>query len=169
MKFIGHPERFAFEIGERDDSNHALRHVDIWAGGVRLCIDDNIVYLDQFTNDLADEIGRCYHVSNFAKYLRGLSPVEMATFVLSTREKSSANYDIEGDSIYPYYSFLDLGPTTDNLTVFLFRDARKSFFVYFFWRESLRKQVAETFRVVELDFEEIISVTRDAMNTLLDT
>ena len=169
MKFIGHPDRFAFEIGEYQCPNHSLRHVDIWAGGVRLCTDDNSVYLDQFTNDLAEVIKRSYRISDFSKYLQGLPPVEMATFVCSTRDEGSANYDIEGDAIYPYYRFLDLGPTTDNLSAFLFRDAQRSFFVYSFWREATREGVADTFRVVELDFDEIISVTKDAMNTLLDT
>lgn len=168
-KFIGHRERFAFEIGEYRSSDHTLRHVDIWAGGVRLCIDDNTVYLDQFTNDLADEIKRSYRVRNFSKYLGDLSPVEMATFVSSTRDEGSANYDIEEDSIYPYYQFLNLGPTTDNLSAFLFRGDQRAFFVYSFWREALRKGEAETFQVVDLNFEEVISVCRDAMNTLLDT
>ena len=169
MKFIGHPDRFAFEIGEYQCPNHSLRHVDIWAGGVRLCIDDNSVYLDQFTNDLADEIKRSYRTSDFAKYLGGLTPVEMAAFVCSTREEGSANYDIEDDTIYPHYRFLDLGPTTDNLSAFLFRDTQRSFFVYSFWREALNKGGSEVYQVVELDFDEIISVTREAMNTLLDT
>ncbi len=167
MRFIGDPNRFAFEIGDYQCPNHSLRHVDIWAGGVRLCIDDNSVYLDQFTNDLADEIKRSYCINDFALYLGRLTPVEMATFVCSTREKNSPNYDIEGDSIYPFYRFLDLGPTTDNLSAFLFREAERSFFVYSFWRDASRKGLAETFQVVELDFNEIISVAKDAMNTLL--
>jgi hypothetical protein len=168
MKIIGHPERFAFEIGEYRDSRQ-LRHVDIWAGGVRLCIDDNTVYLSQFIDSLSDEIRRSYRISDFAKYLRGLSPIEMAVFVSSTREENSPNYGMENDSIYHHYMFLNLGPTTDNLVAFLFRDTQTSYFVYSFWRETLKTGDIETYQVVELEFDEIISVARDAMNTLLDT
>jgi hypothetical protein len=169
MKTIGHRKRFAFEIGEYQDPEHVGRRVDIWAGGVRLCTDDDHIHVGQFTNDLADEIKRRYRISDFGKYLRDLSPVEMAVFVSSTRKEGSPNYDIEDDSIYPHYRFLDLGPTTDNLSAFLFRDTQKSFFVHSFWREALRKNEPETYHVVELDFEEIISVSKDAINTLLDT
>jgi len=169
MKFIGHSDRFAFEIGDYDDSNPNLRHVDIWAGGVRLCTDDNSVYLGQFIHDLAEEIKGSYLIGDFANYLGGLSTVEMARFVSGTREEDSADYDVGEDRIYLHYQFLDLGPTTDNFSAFLFRDSNKAFFVYSFWRESSVEKEHDAFQVVVLDFDEIISVCRDAMNTLLDT
>jgi hypothetical protein len=167
MKIIGNRARFAFEIGEYRDAQ--LRRVDIWAGGTRLCVDDNSAYIPQFTTGLACEIKDSYRISDFSKYLHDLSPIEMAAFVCSTRDEDSPNYGIEDDSIYPRYKFLDLGPTTDNLISFLFRDTHTSFFVHSFWRDAWQKGLPRTYQVVELDFEEIMSVYKAAINVLLDT
>ena len=166
MKIIGDKNKFAFEIGGFDPENKSLRIVDIWADSTRLCVDDNTIYIPQFVNDLLMETKKSYSISEFDSYLKGLSPEEMAQFVLSTRDEKSLNYDLCDDRIYPTYRFLDLGPTTDNITAFMFRYNNVAFFTFSFWRKAYKSGVKETFHSVELEFENTMSICNKAIDTL---
>ena len=166
MKIIGNKNTFAFEIGAFDSESKSLRIVDIWANNIRLCIEDNTIYIPQFVNDLIMETKKSYNVSEFEKYLKGLSPEEMAHFVMSTRDEKSPNYDLCDDRIYPTYRFLDLGPTTDNITAFLFRQDDLAFLTFSFWREAIKLGGKETFDSIKLEFEQVISICNKAIAAL---
>lgn len=90
----------------------------------------------------------------------------MAEFVDSTRDEESENFFIHDDQIYRTYRFLDLEPTTDNLDCFLFRKDHEAYFVYSFWRDSWRQGKEEEFRLITLNFDQIISVCKEAWEIL---
>ncbi|MGJ8641325.1 MAG: hypothetical protein ACSHYA_18185 [Opitutaceae bacterium] len=75
MKMIGEKALFAIEIGRLNEESPPLRVVDIWAGGVRLCVDDNTAYLPQFTGDLKDELSRSFFSEKFETYFEGKTPI----------------------------------------------------------------------------------------------
>lgn len=166
MQIIGDTHQFAFEIGDYLEDIPSLRRVDIWAGGRRLCLDDDSVYVPQFIASLEDELGETHEVGRFNDYLRGKSPEEMARFVISTRDEESPNYDLCDDTLYPTYRVLDLGPTTDNISAFLFRDGNRAHLVYSLWREAWRQGEPERFVSVELDFEGFVSVLKESWEVL---
>jgi hypothetical protein len=112
------------------------------------------------------ETKKSYNISEFEKYLKGLSPEEMAHFVMSTRDEKSPNYDLCDDRIYPTYRFLDLGPTTDNITAFLFRQDDLAFLTFSFWREAIKLGGKETFDSIKLEFEQVISICNKAIAAL---
>lgn len=166
MKVIGDKSLFAFEIGDYCPDSPSSRSVDIWVGGHRLCLDDDSAYVSQYVTSLRDEINHDYDVSLFEDVFEGMTPEEMAAFVCSTREKESPNYNLYEDRLFPTYQFLDLGPTTDNIMAFLFMTGSKALLVYSLWREDKAKDLPMRFSTVRLDYEFIMSVLRQSVDTL---
>ena len=166
MKIIGDKKSFAFEIGDCLSHNPTFRAVDIWAGGRRLCLDDTSVYAGQFVASLKRETSKIYEIRLFEETLKGKTPEEMAHFVCSTREEESPNHGLHDDSIFPAYNFLNLGPTTDNIRAFLFRQNTGAHLVYSLWREDQKRSLPMRFHVVALDFDFVMSVLHRSIDIL---
>jgi len=165
MRIIGDKNRFAFEIGEYLENSRDLRRVDIWAGGIRLCTYDDMVYVGSYIGSLEHNIQRSYDVNLFKDLLAGKSPEEMAWFVASTYDEDHANFGLE-DKLFPSYRFLDLGETTDNFSAFLFRDGSKAVLTYSLWMDAKQNKVPEVFQPVSLDFEAIIQILKETVEIL---
>jgi hypothetical protein len=137
MKTFGDKATFAFEVGERVSGD--LRTVNIFIGGRNICCDDNKPYIPQFIGSIARSAEGLKTIDEYLKFERcfsGMTVEEAHEFVKSTRDENSENYDIEDDKIYLTHSFMDWGPTTDNVTSFLLPVENKFFLTYEFWRET---------------------------------
>ncbi len=165
IMLIGNKSSFAIEIGGLNSDHPDLRLVDFWAGNTRLCIDDNTAFVPQFLASLEWETQKTFCSPQHDKVLDHKTPVEMAIFIKSTRDEKSANYGLHDDEIYPIYSFLDLGPTTDNLSAFLFRRTNATHLVYSFWRDA-KVSGEEVYHTVEVDFDSVIQICRTAVKEL---
>ncbi|HEX4909540.1 MAG TPA: hypothetical protein VFV64_02115 [Permianibacter sp.] len=137
MRLFGDQSLFAFGVHEDDQAD--LRKVDIFIGGRNVCCDDNCVYLPHFAARLKDVVADHSMKDNswkYERYLAGMTVEQIHTFLMSTRDSESENYGLEDDRLYPYYRFLDWGPTTDNLTSFLFPFGNELYLTYEFWRDA---------------------------------
>lgn len=164
---IGQKETFAFEIGEVTEKS--LRIVDIIINNRYVCCDDNIVYVPQFITDLKYELSRIENLRNnkFQQYLNGKSITEIHKFIISTRHEESENYDLEGDEIYPYFRFMNLGPTTDNFSSFIFYKNNDLYITYEFWRETHtnKEEIGHVF-FTKVKKDEIIQYISETINML---
>ena len=164
---IGNKETFAFEIGLETEKN--LRVVDIIINNRYVCCDDNVAYVPQFSNDLKSELEKLENLQkdSFLNYLSGKSIEEIHQFIDSTRGEESENCNLEDDKIYPYFRFLDLGPTTDNFTCFLFFKKNDLYVTYQFWRDTHqnKEELGKVF-FAKIDKEEAIYIISETIKTL---
>lgn len=169
MKLIGDKRYFAFEIGDITQTN-VLIPIDTWLNNTRLTVDDNMAYLPQYYNDLKNTILRDYTLDKFGDYLEGRSPEEAHGFISSTRDEGSENCAIEDDQIYPYYRFMDWGPTTDNIMSFMFPVETGLCVTYEFWGDSEYDGLERKVNYIILQKEQIIPVfleLRDYLEPIL--
>ena len=114
---LGDKGRFAAEVGEWD---HALCRVDLWAGGKWLTCNDSMVFVEQFRRDVLETAARLRSGQGSPVPFDDLIP-EAAHRRLMHRagadDESEADYELRSR-----FRALSWGPTTDNVTVHLFRD-----------------------------------------------
>ncbi|MFG2302482.1 hypothetical protein [Actinacidiphila glaucinigra] len=128
---LGEKNRFAAEVGEWE---HSLRRVDLWAAGQWLTCDDNMAFVGQFRSDVLDTVA----------WLRsgGGSPMpfdDLSPEATHRRLMQRSGADDETEEEYEFRSqfrVLSWGPTTDNLTAYLFRDTDRLVLTVQFWREE---------------------------------
>ncbi|WP_448321049.1 hypothetical protein [Streptomyces sp. CO7] len=150
---LGDKSLFAAEVGEPGP----LCRVDLWAAGRWLTCGDNMVYVPQFRHDVLDA----------AAWLRsgGGSPLPFdgwSATAAHRRLRQLAGEESEaGYRMHSRFRFLDWGPTTDNVTAYLFRHGGHLVITAEFWREDhlLRhpEDVGAVF-VVELPTDECIRI-----------
>jgi hypothetical protein len=123
---FGNPQGFAIELGSSFETSptSGLRVVDIWAAGRELCCDDNRVFVPQFCLSIEATITWLLWDHDLSLPSPDLSPEE------NHRRVKTDPKEREG------YRFLDWGPTTDNLTAFLFQRDRSMLITFEFWRET---------------------------------
>ncbi|MEU0957060.1 hypothetical protein ABZ353_32740 [Streptomyces niveus] len=156
---LGDKHRFAAEVGEWDDT---LCRVDLWAAGQWLTCDDNMAFVKQFR--LA--------VLNTAEWLRSgqgspppftdLPPVathRRLTLRAGDDDETEAEHELRGR-----FQALTWGPTTDNVTAYLFRDGDCLTITLQFWREP-PEQAAEIF-VAEIPVAEFAETLEDLVAVL---
>ncbi|MFJ8827666.1 hypothetical protein ACIREE_38740 [Streptomyces sp. NPDC102467] len=128
---LGDKNRFAAEVGAWDN---ALRRVDLWAAGKWLTCDDNSVFVGQFRQDVLDTAAWMRSGQGSPLPFDGLSP--QATHRRLMR-RAGADDETEADfALRSQFRFLNWGPTTDNVTAHLFRDANRLALTLQFWREE---------------------------------
>ncbi|MEU6325293.1 hypothetical protein [Streptomyces sp. NPDC047009] len=128
---LGDKNRFAAEVGEWE---HSLRRVDLWAAGQWLTCDDNMAFSSQLRIDMVDTVA----------WLRsgGGSPMpfdEPSPEATHRRLMHRSGADDETEEEYEFrgqFRALSWGPTTDNVTAHLFRDADRLVLTVQFWREE---------------------------------
>ena len=164
---IGNKDKFAFDIAENMEGG--LRVVDIIIANRSICCDDNSVYVPQYIESLnttLEELSK----NDYTKHsicLENKSYEEIHRFIESTRDEDSNNYNIENDELYYIYRFMDWGPTTDNISSFLFPFNEKWVLTYEFWRkEHKNKEEIEVVNSIEVNTEELISTIREAIREL---
>lgn len=152
---LGDESRFAVEIGER---HGGLRRVDLRAAGQWVTCDDDWVYVEQFRHSVQADCAWLDSGGGLPQPFPGLSPV-------AAHQRLLADDEGLGE---PWW-FLHWGPTTDNVSAYLFREGgRLTITLAFCRQEHLRlhpERVGAVF-VVEIDVEEFVEILRDTVDVL---
>ena len=128
---VGDESRFAVEVGEWE---HSLRRVDLWAAGQWLTCDDNMAFVRQLRSDVVDTVAWLRSGGGSPMPFDGLSPE--ATHCRLIRRSGADDETEEEYEFRSQFLVLRWGPTTDNVTTHLFRDADRLVLTLQFWREE---------------------------------
>jgi hypothetical protein len=128
--FLGDKGRLAVEVGDWDGP--ALRRVDLWAVGQWLTCDDNMAFIRQFRKAVAETADWLRTGHGAALPFAGLTAADA-----HRRLVAGTGREGKDDALRRRFRFLDRwGPTTDNVTAFLFRDGEPLEITWQFWREQ---------------------------------
>ncbi|WP_326707343.1 hypothetical protein [Streptomyces cyaneofuscatus] len=152
---LGDKCRFAAEAGEPGP----LCRVDLWAAGKWLTCDDGMAYVPQFRRDVLDT----------AAWLRSSesSPLPFAGLSAEATHRrlmQRAGDDDEPEADYQLrdrFRVLLWGPTTDNVTAYLFREEDRLVITLSFWREEYllsHPEDAGAVFVVEIPAKEFVGI-----------
>ncbi|MFJ3435647.1 hypothetical protein ACIPMU_19095 [Streptomyces cyaneofuscatus] len=152
---LGDKCRFAAEAGEPGP----LCRVDLWAAGKWLTCDDGMAYVPQFRRDVLDT----------AAWLRSGegSPLPFAGLSAEATHRrlmQRAGDDDEPEADYQLrdrFRVLLWGPTTDNVTAYLFREEDRLVITLSFWREEYllsHPEDAGAVFVVEIPAKEFVGI-----------
>ncbi|MDG4857757.1 hypothetical protein P8605_06240 [Streptomyces sp. T-3] len=163
---LGDKNGFAAEVGARDD---ALCRVDLWAAGKWLTCDDNSVFVSQFRRDVLATAAWLRSGQGSPLPFDGLSPEATHRRLI---DRAGADDETEADyALRSQFRVLNWGPTTDNVTAHLFRDADHLALTLQFWRgEHLNKHpedAGEVF-VAEIPTMEFVGILEDLVAVLDD-
>ncbi|MEM7013313.1 MAG: hypothetical protein AAF585_17720 [Verrucomicrobiota bacterium] len=109
---LGSKSRFAFEVGEfwpPNDSNRRLRRVDLWAAEQWLTCEVNTVFIPAF----------CLSVERTIDWLRGAPDLGLPDPSSSPEQNHERLRHLDDGSDERFW-FLRWGPTTDNVSGYLF-------------------------------------------------
>ncbi|MCT9005714.1 hypothetical protein [Streptomyces rhizosphaerihabitans] len=161
---LGDRNRFAAEVGEWDN---ALCRVDLWAAGKWLTCDDNSAFVSQFRRDVLDTAAWLRSGQGSPPPFGDLSPE-----ATHRRLMHRAGADDETEADYEFrnqFRVLSWGPTTDNVTAHLFRDADRLVLTLQFWREEHLiknpEHAGEVF-VVEIPTVEFVGILENLVAVL---
>ncbi|MCX5746737.1 MAG: TIGR02996 domain-containing protein [Proteobacteria bacterium] len=119
---LGEPTTLAFRIGlERPDAPTS-RLVEIWAAGIELTCDDNEIHVPSFVHAIE-------RAASWARRPRGLPFPDLD--VIANHRRID-----DDEELRDRYRWLDTGPTTDNLSCFLFLDGEDAIVTFAFWRQT---------------------------------
>jgi hypothetical protein len=152
---FGVRERFAVEVGAvvSGDPTTGLREVNLWAAGQELCCDDNAAFVPQFCLSVEATITWLLSESDRSLPYPELSPEE------NHRRLWAAEY---GDR--SQYTFMDWGPTTDNMFALLFRRGPDAILTVEFCRPThVRPDELGQVFVSELPEREVLRVLHQAV------
>jgi hypothetical protein len=156
---LGDKNRFAAEVGEWE---HSLRRVDLWAAGQWLTCDDNMAFVGQFRSDVVDAVAWLRSGAVPPLPFDGLSPA-----ATHRRLMHRAGADDETEEEYRFrgrFRVLSWGPTTDNVTAHLFRNADRLVLTVQFRREEhlvRHPDHAGKVFVAEVPAEEFVGILED--------
>ncbi len=108
--------------------------VDLWAAGKWLTCDDNSSFVGQFRRDVLDTAAWLRSGQGSALPFDGLSPEATHRRLMhraGADDETEAEYELRSR-----FRVLSWGPTTDNVTAHLFRDADRLILTFQFWREK---------------------------------
>ncbi len=154
---LGDKLRFAAEVGEPGP----LCRVDLWLAGKWLTCDDNMAYVPQFRRDVIDAAVWLRSGEGSPLPFAGLS-AEATHRRLLQRERDDNEFDAEYQ-LHGRFRVLFWGPTTDNVTAYLFREEDHLVITLEFWREEhllSHPQDANAVFVVEIPVEEFIGILK---------
>jgi hypothetical protein len=156
---LGDKNSFAAEVGEGE---HSLRRVGLWAAGQWLTCDDNMAFVGQFRSEVMDTVAWLRSGAGSPLPFDGLSPEDT-----HRRLMHRAGADDETEEEYRFRSqfrVLSWGPTTDNVTALLFRDADRLVLTLQFRREEhlvRHPDHAGKVFVAEVPTEEFLGILED--------
>ena len=118
MKSFGERSKFSIELGEIDpDSDSLLRIVDVYAAGQLLTTIDNVAYIPTFISSVNDDLE--WAMSDPITE-RGLIPFPELDIIENHKKiLELAKYD---NKLHLLHRFMDWGPTSDNISVHMFRN-----------------------------------------------
>jgi len=146
---IGDPQTLAFRLGLGGGS---LRTVQIWAAGIELTCDDDLVHVGQFVTSVKHERG---HVTlPYDKPFPELSPED-------------THRRLEVEDMRERYWWMRWGPTTDNTSAYLYWQGDGVVLTFAFWRETHPRpdELGRVFvvRLPELELVERLQQLVDAL------
>lgn len=161
---LGDKSRFAAEVGQGD---HGLRRVDLWADGKLLTCDDSMVFVGQFRRDVLDTAAWLRSGQGSPVPFDGLSPEATHRRLMhraGADDESEADYELRSR-----FRALSWGPTTDNVTVHLFRDTDRLVLTVQFRREEHLfkhpEDAGEVF-VVDIPTAQFVGILEDLVTVL---
>ncbi|WP_329111984.1 hypothetical protein [Streptomyces sp. NBC_01353] len=151
---LGDKFRFAAEVGEPAP----LCRVDLWAAGKWLTCDDNMAYVPQSRRDVLDTPAWLRSGEGSPLPFAGLSAEATHRRLVQRAgdDDPEAEYQLRGR-----FRVLLWGPTTDNVTAYLFREEDRLVITLSFWRgEHLlcHPEDAGVVFVVEIPSEEFVGI-----------
>jgi hypothetical protein len=157
-RWFGDESRFAIEVGESCDDTGVLRRVDVWAAGIWLTCDDNIVNVPHFVGCLTHAVDGLLVDPTYRRLVRPYP--ELSVEDNSRRLRAEAEED---NTDLLAYLFMDWGPTADNVTMLLFREGGTAYLPFAFWRPEHHKpsQLGQVF-VATLPERELALVLHQA-------
>ncbi|MEV8360981.1 hypothetical protein [Streptomyces niveus] len=159
---LGDKDRFAAEVGEW---NHALRRVDLWAAGQWLTCDDNMAFVKQFRLAVLNTAAWLRSGQGSPPPFTGLSPTATHKRLMlraGDDDETEAEYELRSR-----FQTLSWGPTTDNVTAYLFREGDDLTITLQFWREP-PERAAEIF-VAEIPAAEFVETLEDLVRSTCET
>ncbi|APS17514.1 hypothetical protein TK78_00090 [Streptomyces sp. Tue 6075] len=152
---LGDKCRFAAEAGEPG----LLCRVDLWAAGKWLTCDDDMAYVPQFRRDVLDTAAWLRSGEGSPLPFAGLSAEATHRRLMQRAgddDEPEADYQLRGR-----FRVLLWGPTTDNVTAYLFRQEDHLVITLSFWREEhllSHPEDAGTVFVVEIPAKEFVGI-----------
>ena len=128
---FGNRSTFAFELGNFHEESTDLRTVDVYVNGRWLTCDDNVVYLPQFINSLNSDLDWVISPVGDKRDrppFSDLSPVENHREMLRLAD--------DDNDLHLFHRFMDWGPTSDNVSMHMFRVDGIAYLPFSFWRET---------------------------------
>jgi hypothetical protein len=157
---LGDKHGFAAEVG--DWVGPALRRVDLWVAGQWLTCDDNAVFVAQFRHSVAATAARVRSGGVLSLSFASLSPAAAHRRLIDGISDFVEEYE-------QFWIFNDWGPTTDNVSAFLFRDGDQLVITSEFWREEHlleHPEHAGTVFVARLQEKELAAILEDLVAVL---
>lgn len=168
VMIIGNTNTFALDIGA-DYPENQIRKIDVVINNRWVCVDDHSACVPQFITSLELDIKRIRRsdFSKYNQYFTSLSVHEIHECILKTRTEGAEEFDIEDDRIYPLHTFMDWGPTTDNLTCFLIPKDKEIYLTHQFWREEhcIKSEIG-VIHATKVGLEEVLGVLEKAVVVL---
>ncbi|MFF7205503.1 hypothetical protein [Streptomyces sp. NPDC008141] len=162
---LGDKSKFAVEVGEPGQ----LRRVDLWAAGVWLTCDDNVAFVPQFRRDVSETAAWLRTAGGSPLPFAGLDPKAVHQRLMLGSQADEEAETEAGYELRSQFHALCWGPTTDNVTAHLFRDAGRVVITWDFWREehllSHPEHAGQVF-VVEIPAEELMRILDDLVGVL---
>ncbi|MEV7318423.1 hypothetical protein AB0N56_36585 [Streptomyces microflavus] len=152
---LGDKFRFAAEAGEPGP----LCRVDLWLAGKWLTCDDNMAYVPQFRRDVLDTAAWLRSGEGSPLPFAGLSAEATHRRLMQRAgddDEPEADYQLRGR-----FRVLLWGPTTDNVTAYLFRVEDRLVITLSFGREEhllSHPEDAGVVFVVEIPAEEFVGI-----------
>ena len=129
----GNRDVFSIEIGDYVKDSDELRIVDVWAAKRWLTCDDNVAYLSQFVHSIREELNT---LQENPRKMWGSRPFSNCSYIENHCLLLKVPKDVEHDDGKRFkYFFMDWGPTSDNVSMFLFRENGIANITFEFWRE----------------------------------
>ncbi|MFE2915827.1 hypothetical protein ACFXI0_11250 [Kitasatospora indigofera] len=161
---LGDKHRFAVEVGE---GGQALRPVDLWAAGKWLTCDDNMAFVGQFRRAVLETADRLRSGGGSPLPFGTLSPEathRRLTLLAGADDGTGGDYAFRSR-----FRVLAWGPTTDNVTAYLFRVGDRSVLTVQFWRKdhlAEHPEDADAVFVAELPTAEFAGILEDLVGQL---
>jgi hypothetical protein len=156
----GHASRFAITVGEVLREDGQSRRVDVYAANRWLTCADNNVYAPFFAGCLQHAVSR---LLSDPHYSRGRPYPELS--VADNYRRLAAEDD---NKEYLSYRFMHWGPTADNVSMILFREAGTAYLPFSFcWPDGQDPSEMGHVFVAELPEWELAGVLHDAAWALM--
>lgn len=152
---LGSKERFALELGEW---RGGLRRVDAWAAGQWVTCDDNMAYVPQLRWSVQHDRARLDSITDSPRPFPGMSPAAVHRQLLAN-----------DNGLRDQWSFLEWGPTTDNVLAHLFCDGNHLVLTVEFWREEhlrLHPEHAKSVFMAEIEAGELTDILENVVAAL---